>query len=148
LFELYVPEIEDGTIEIKSIVREAGYRAKVAVHCDNSDVDPVSACIGARGVRIQYIVAELMNEKIDVIRYSSNPVEYISNALSPARITTVALYEGSAEKGVRHATVVVPNDQLDLAIGAEGRNVRLATKLTDWKITIEPESQAQDKPNK
>lgn len=93
LFELYVPEIEDGTVEIKSIAREAGYRTKIAVHSEDADVDPVGACIGTRGVRIQNVVAELRNEKIDVIRYSTDPVDYISNSLSPARITTVALYD-------------------------------------------------------
>ena len=142
LFELYVPEIEDGTVEIKSIAREAGYRTKIAVHSDDSDVDPVGACIGTRGVRIQNVVAELRNEKIDVIRYSTDPVDYISNALSPARITTVALYEEGAEAGGKRAEVIVPDDQLSLAIGRGGQNVRLAAKLTGWKIDIKSESQA------
>jgi len=142
LFELYVPEIEDGTVEIKSIAREAGYRTKIAVHSDDSDVDPVGACIGTRGVRIQNVVAELRNEKIDVIRYSTDPVDYISNALSPARITTVALYEDPAEAGGKRAEVIVPDDQLSLAIGRGGQNVRLAAKLTSWKIDIKSESQA------
>lgn len=141
LFELYVPEIEDGTVEIKSIAREAGYRTKIAVHSEDADVDPVGACIGTRGVRIQNVVAELRNEKIDVIRYSTDPVDYISNALSPARITTVALYEDAPEAG-RRAEVIVPDDQLSLAIGRGGQNVRLAAKLTGWKIDIKSESQA------
>lgn len=143
LFELYVPEIEDSTVEIKSIAREAGYRTKIAVHSEDSDVDPVGACIGTRGVRIQNVVAELRNEKIDVIRYSTDPVDYISNALSPARITTVALYEEQqAETNGRRAEVIVPDDQLSLAIGRGGQNVRLAAKLTGWKIDIKSESQA------
>lgn len=140
LFELYVPEIEDGTVEIRSIAREAGYRTKIAVHSEDPDVDPVGACIGTRGVRIQNVVAELRNEKIDVIRFSVDPVDYISNALSPARITTVALYED--EGGGRRAEVIVPDDQLSLAIGRGGQNVRLAAKLTTWKIDIKSESQA------
>jgi N utilization substance protein A len=142
LFELYVPEIEDGTVEIKSIAREAGARTKIAVHSDDSDVDPVGACIGTRGVRIQNVVAELRNEKIDVIRYSNDPVDYISNALSPARITTVALYDDTPELGGKRAEVIVPDDQLSLAIGRGGQNVRLAAKLTNWKIDIKSESQA------
>ena len=142
LFELYVPEIEDSTVEIKSIAREAGYRTKIAVHSEDSDVDPVGACIGTRGVRIQNVVAELRNEKIDVIRYSTDPVDYISNALSPARITTVALYEEQQENAGRRAEVIVPDDQLSLAIGRGGQNVRLAAKLTGWKIDIKSESQA------
>jgi len=141
LFELYVPEIEDGTVEIKSIAREAGYRTKIAVHSHDSAVDPVSACIGAHSLRIQNVVAELRNEKIDVIRYSSDPVDYISNALNPVGITSVSLYEGSAEKEDRRAEVVVPNDKLSLAIGPDGRNVRLAAKLTDWKIIIKSQCQ-------
>ena len=141
LFELYVPEIEDGTVEIRSIAREAGYRTKIAVHSEDSDVDPVGACIGTRGVRIQNVVAELRNEKIDVIRYSTDPVDYISNALSPARITTVALYEDSPEVVGKRAEVIVPDDQLSLAIGRGGQNVRLAAKLTNWKIDIKSESQ-------
>jgi len=140
LFELYVPEIEDGTVEIKSIAREAGYRTKIAVHSEDADVDPVGACIGTRGVRIQNVVAELRNEKIDVIRYSTDPVDYISNALSPARITTVALFDDP--EGGRRAEVIVPDDQLSLAIGRGGQNVRLAAKLTGWKIDIKSESQA------
>jgi N utilization substance protein A len=143
LFELYVPEIEDGTVEIKSIAREAGYRTKIAVHSDDADVDPVGACIGTRGVRIQNVVAELRNEKIDVIRFSLDPVDYISNALSPARITTVALYEENPETGgSKRAEVIVPDDQLSLAIGRGGQNVRLAAKLSNWKIDIKSESQA------
>lgn len=134
LFELEVPEIEDGIVEIKSISREAGYRTKIAVASTDGEVDPVGACIGPRGSRIQTIVNELKNEKIDIIRYSEDPVEYIVNALSPARIISVEILEDSPEN--RAALVVVPDDQLSLAIGKEGQNVRLAHKLTGWKIDI------------
>jgi transcription termination/antitermination protein NusA len=142
LFELYVPEIEDSTVEIRSIAREAGNRTKIAVHSEDADVDPVGACIGTRGVRIQNVVAELRNEKIDVIRFSGDPVDYISNALSPARIETVALYEDEGGSGGKRAEVIVPDDQLSLAIGRGGQNVRLAAKLTGWKIDIKSKSQA------
>jgi N utilization substance protein A len=134
LFELEVPEIEDGIIEIKSISREAGYRTKLAVVSNDPDVDPVGACIGPRGSRIQTIVNELKNEKIDIIRYSDDPVQYIVNALSPARIISVDIIDDSEDR--KEAMVVVPDDQLSLAIGREGQNVRLAHRLTGWKIDI------------
>lgn len=134
LFELEVPEIEDGMVEIKSISREAGFRTKIAVSSNDPEIDPVGACIGPRGSRIQTIVNELKNEKIDIIRHSEDPVEYIVNALSPARIISVEILEDSEESRV--ALVVVPDDQLSLAIGKEGQNVRLAHKLTGWKIDI------------
>lgn len=143
MFELEVPEIDDGTVEIKSIAREAGYRTKIAVHSNDADIDPVGACIGSRGSRIQNIVSELKNEKIDITRFSTDPVDFISNALSPARITTVALYDDPAG---RRAEVIVPDDQLSLAIGKNGQNVRLAAKLTEWKIDIRSESQVKGKP--
>ncbi len=143
MFELEVPEIDDGTVEIKSIAREAGYRTKIAVHSNDADIDPVGACIGSRGARIQNVVSELKNEKIDVIRWSPDPIDFISNALSPARITTVALYDDPAG---RRAEVMVPDDQLSLAIGRNGQNVRLAAKLTEWKIDIRSESQIKDQP--
>ncbi len=133
LFEIEVPEIEDGTVEIRSIAREAGQRTKVAVISTSDDIDPVGACIGARGSRIQNVLAELRNEKIDIVRYSEDPVDYISNALSPAEILTVALFND--EHGKR-AEVAVASDQLSLAIGRGGQNVRLAAKLTGWKIDI------------
>jgi N utilization substance protein A len=133
LFEIEVPEIEDGTVEIRSIAREAGQRTKVAVISMSDDIDPVGACIGARGSRIQNVLAELRNEKIDIVRYSDDPVDYISNALSPAEILTVALFND--EHGKR-AEVAVASDQLSLAIGRGGQNVRLAAKLTGWKIDI------------
>jgi N utilization substance protein A len=137
LFELEVPEIEDHTVEIKSIAREAGQRTKIAVASVNEDVDPVGACIGARGSRIQNVLSELRNEKIDIVRYSEDPVDYISNALSPAQIQTVALFDG--DNG-RRAEVTVLSDQLSLAIGRGGQNVRLAAKLTGWKIDIKEDA--------
>ena len=143
MFELEVPEIDDGTVEIKAIAREAGYRTKIAVHSNDADIDPVGACIGSRGARIQNVVGELRNEKIDIIRYSQDPIDFISNSLSPARITTVALYDDPAG---RRAEVMVPDDQLSLAIGKSGQNVRLAAKLTEWKIDIRSEGQLKGQP--
>ena len=146
LFELEVPEIEDGIVEIKSIAREAGFRTKLAVWSNDPSVDSVGACIGPRGTRIQTIVGELKNEKIDIVRYSEDPVEYIVNALSPARIISVDIL---ADEEDRHeAFVIVPDDQLSLAIGREGQNVRLAHRLTGWKIDIKSESQAREMENK
>lgn len=141
LFELEVPEIEDGIVEIKSIAREAGFRTKIAVASNDPDVDSVGACIGPRGSRIQTIIGELRNEKIDIVRYSEDPVEYIVNALSPARVVSVDILLDD-ETG-REALVIVPDDQLSLAIGREGQNVRLAHKLTGWKIDIKSASQAE-----
>ncbi len=140
LFELEVPEIEDGIVEIKSISREAGYRTKIAVTSNDPDVDSVGACIGPRGSRIQTIIGELKNEKIDIVRYSDNPVEYIVNALSPARIVSVDIL--ADDEYSKEAFVIVPDDQLSLAIGRDGQNVRLAHKLTGWKIDIKSQSQA------
>lgn len=141
LFELEVPEIEDGIVEIKSISREAGYRTKIAVWSNDPDVDCVGACIGPRGSRIQTIVGELKNEKIDIVRYSEDPVEYIVNALSPARVVSVDIL--ADDEFAHEAMVVVPDDQLSLAIGREGQNVRLAHKLTNWKIDIKSVSQME-----
>ena len=141
LFELEVPEIEDGIVEIKSISREAGYRTKIAVWSNDPEVDSVGACIGPRGSRIQTIVGELKNEKIDIVRYSEDPVEYIVNALSPARVVSVDIL--ADDEYAREAMVVVPDDQLSLAIGREGQNVRLAHKLTGWKIDIKSISQME-----
>ena len=141
LFELEVPEIEDGIVEIKSISREAGYRTKIAVWSNDPEVDSVGACIGPRGSRIQTIVGELKNEKIDIVRYSEDPVEYIVNALSPARVVSVDIL--ADEEEAHEAMVVVPDDQLSLAIGREGQNVRLAHKLTGWKIDIKSVSQME-----
>lgn len=141
LFELEVPEIEDGIVEIKSISREAGFRTKIAVWSNDPEVDSVGACIGPRGSRIQTIVSELKNEKIDIVRYSEDPVEYIVNALSPARVVSVDIL--ADDEYAHEAMVVVPDDQLSLAIGREGQNVRLAHKLTNWKIDIKSVSQME-----
>jgi len=145
LFELEVPEIEDGIVEIKSISREAGYRTKIAVWSNDPEVDSVGACIGPRGSRIQTIVSELKNEKIDIVRYSEDPVEYIVNALSPARVVSVDIM--ADDEFAHEALVVVPDDQLSLAIGREGQNVRLAHKLTGWKIDIRSVSQMEQAEN-
>jgi N utilization substance protein A len=138
VFELEVPEIEDGLVEIKAIAREAGHRTKVAVHSPDPEVDPQGACIGTRGSRIQAIVAELKNEKIDIIRWSENTAEFISNALAPSRIFEVRLHPNPE---MRKALIIVPDDQLSLAIGKEGQNVRLAAKLTGYKLDIKSYSQ-------
>lgn len=134
LFELEVPEIFDGTVEIKSIAREAGSRTKIAVWSDNEEVDPVGACIGARGARISHVCNELNGEKIDVIKYSDNPEDYITQALAPANVISVM-----ANESEKSCTVIVSDDQLSLAIGKEGQNARLAAKLTGYnKIDIKP----------
>ncbi|HEV8332603.1 MAG TPA: transcription termination factor NusA, partial [Steroidobacteraceae bacterium] len=134
LLELEVPEIYSGAVEIKSIAREAGQRSKVAVAATHEGVDPVGACVGVRGVRIQSIVRELNDEKIDVIEWSPDPATFIAKALSPARVSNVFLDEDPQEGKI--ALVVVPDDQLSLAIGREGQNARLAAKLTGWRIDI------------
>lgn len=136
LFELEVPEIHDGVVEIKSISREAGYRTKIAVDTKDTNVDPVGACVGQKGVRVQAIVNELKGEKIDIIRYSENPEDFITSALSPAKVSRTIVYDET-----KSARVVVPDYQLSLAIGKEGQNARLAAKLTGWKIDIKSESQ-------
>ncbi len=136
LFELEVPEIHDGTVEIKSISREAGSRTKIAVFSRDPNVDPVGACVGQKGIRVQAIVDELRGEKIDIIKWSSSPEEYISSSLSPAKVVRVDIGEDE-----RSARVIVPDFQLSLAIGKEGQNARLAAKLTGWKIDIKSESQ-------
>ncbi len=141
LFELEVPEIEDGIVEIKSIAREAGYRTKLAVWSNDEEVDSVGACIGPRGSRIQTIVGELKNEKIDIVRWSPDPVEYIVNAIAPARVVSVDIM--ADDEDAHEAMVVVPDDQLSLAIGRDGQNVRLAHKLTQWKIDIKSVSQME-----
>ena len=141
LFELEVPEIEDGIVEIKSISREAGFRTKIAVWSNDPEVDSVGACIGPRGSRIQTIVGELKNEKIDIVRWSEDPVEYIVNAISPARVVSVDIMTDGEDQ--KDALVVVPDDQLSLAIGREGQNVRLAHRLTGWKIDIKSVSQME-----
>jgi len=139
LFELEVPEIFDGTVEIKSIAREAGDRSKVAVYAEDPEVDPVGSCVGPRGARVQAIVTELKGEKIDIVNWSKDPVEYVANALSPAKVLGVIVNE--EEKAT---TVIVPDYQLSLAIGKRGQNARLAAKLTGWKIDIKSESEAEE----
>lgn len=136
LFELEVPEIQDGIVEIKGISREAGSRTKIAVWAEDGNVDPVGACVGARGVRVQAVVDELFGEKIDVITWSEDPQTFIGNVLSPAKVDSVILGEDG-----KSATVIVPDYQLSLAIGKEGQNVRLAAKLCGWKIDIKSHSQ-------
>ena len=136
LFETEVPEIFDGTIEIKAISRQAGSRTKIAVWSENSEIDAVGACIGPRGARVNKIVEELAGEKIDIVKYSDDPVAFISEALSPAKVVSVEIQ--SLEPKVCKASV--PESQLSLAIGNKGQNVRLAAKLTGWKIDIHPES--------
>ena len=136
LFELEVPEIYDGTVEVKAISREAGARTKLAVWSKNPDVDPVGACIGARGVRVEKIVQELNGEKIDVIRWSEDITEFISAALSPAKVVKVELLPGETKS----CLVTVPDHQLSLAIGNKGQNARLCARLTGYNIDIRPES--------
>jgi len=136
LFELEVPEIQEGIVEIKGISREAGSRTKIAVYAEDPNVDPVGACVGARGSRVQGVVDELFGEKIDIIPYSDEPVNYISNVLSPAKVEGVLLSEEE-----KSSLVIVPDYQLSLAIGKEGQNVRLAARLSGWKIDIKSHTQ-------
>lgn len=139
LFELEIPEIQSGIVQIKSIAREAGQRTKIAVHSTDEQVDAVGACVGQRGVRVERIVSELHNEKMDIIEWDADIAVYIAKALGPAKVTMVFINE--AEKAAR---VIVPNSQLSLAIGKEGQNARLAAKLTGWKIDIKSQSQAEE----
>ncbi len=139
LFELEVPEIYDGEVEIKSISREPGSRTKIAVYANNEDLDPVGACVGQKGHRVQAIVEELQGEKIDIIEWNENPAILISNALSPSKVMRVEVDEEE-----NSALVVVPDYQLSLAIGKEGQNARLAAKLTGWKIDIKSETQYKE----
>lgn len=136
LLELEVPEVYDGVVEIKAIAREAGARSKVAVHSNDENVDPVGACVGHRGVRIQSIVSELRGEKIDVIEWNDNAAVFVANSLSPAKVLAVSISEE-----YKMARVIVPNPQLSLAIGREGQNARLAARITGWKIDIKSEAQ-------
>ncbi|HWI41008.1 MAG TPA: transcription termination factor NusA, partial [Verrucomicrobiae bacterium] len=139
LFEAEVPEISEGIVEVKGVVREAGSRSKIAVYSHDSDVDPVGACVGMRGSRVQNVVSELRGEKIDIIPFSEDIVRFACNSLSPAVVTKVYLDE--EEKAME---VVVADDQLSLAIGKKGQNVRLAAKLTGWKLDIKSESRAAE----
>ncbi len=137
LFETEVPEIFDGVVEIMSVSREAGSRTKISVKSNDENVDPIGACIGPRGSRVNTIVDSLGGEKIDIVRYSEAPEEYISAALAPAQVISVTV----DANGARSCRVIVPDNHLSLAIGNKGQNVRLAAKLTGWKIDIKPESQ-------
>jgi|SRR5690554_1713 len=139
LFEAEVPEIYDGTVEVKSVSREAGQRSKIAVWSDDENVDPVGACVGPRGMRVQAIVDELRGEKLDIVRWNEDPQIFTANALSPAKVTSVTV-----DISEKVANIVVPDSQLSLAIGKEGQNARLAAKLTGWKIDIKSESQIQE----
>lgn len=139
LFELEVPEIFEGTVEIKSIAREAGDRSKISVLAHNEEVDPVGSCVGAKGARVQAIVNELHDEKIDIVEWSEDPVVFVANALSPSQVLDVQVNEEE-----KSTTVVVPDYQLSLAIGKRGQNARLAAKLTGWKIDIKSETDARE----
>jgi len=139
LFELEVPEIADGVVTIKSVAREPGARSKIAVASADDKVDPVGACVGHRGSRVQAIVNELYGEKIDIVRWSPDLAEYITAALSPAKVMSVTINEEA-----KSAFVIVPDNQLSLAIGKEGQNVRLAARLTGWRIDIRSETQARE----
>ena len=141
LFELEVPEIYDGTVEVKSIAREAGSRTKIAVWSEDENVDPIGACVGPRGQRVNNIVEELHGEKMDIIKYSEDPAEYVAAALAPADVVSVTVLEDG-----KSCRVIVPDDQLSLAIGKEGQNARLAARLTGWKIDIKPASAPDEEP--
>ncbi|MED1202036.1 transcription termination factor NusA [Heyndrickxia acidicola] len=139
LFEIEVPEIYDGTVEIRSVAREAGDRSKISVYTDKPEVDPVGACVGPKGSRVQAVVNELKGEKIDIVEWSEDPVVFVANALSPSKVLDVMV-----EEQEKATTVVVPDYQLSLAIGKRGQNARLAAKLTGWKIDIKSESEARE----
>ena len=139
LFELEIPEIYEGVIEIKSVSRDAGNRSKVAVYSPNENIDPVGSCVGQKGIRIQNIINELNGEKIDVIEWNADPAIYISAALLPAQVMAVDAHEEE-----KFAQVIVPDDQLSLAIGKSGQNARLAARLTGWKIDIKSETQFRE----
>jgi len=139
LFELEVPEIAEGYVEIKAVAREPGHRSKIAVVSHDRNIDPVGACVGARGSRVRMVVNELKGEKVDIVPWSEDPREFVSNAISPAKVKEVRVYEDE-----ELSEVIVPDSQLSLAIGKEGQNARLAAKLTGWRIDIKSESQARD----
>ncbi|TML33859.1 MAG: transcription termination factor NusA, partial [Actinobacteria bacterium] len=136
LFELEVPEIADGLVEVQNVAREPGYRSKIAVVSHASGVDPVGACVGPRGSRVRMVVSELRGEKIDIIPFNEEPARFVAKALSPARVREVLVDDES-----KQATVVVPDDQLSLAIGKEGQNARLAARLTGWRVDIRSETE-------
>ncbi|PBB05901.1 MULTISPECIES: transcription termination factor NusA [Salimicrobium] len=137
LFEMEVPEIYDGTVEVTSVAREAGDRSKISVYAEDPEIDPVGSCVGQGGQRVQTIVDELKGEKIDIVQWSEDPVVYVTNALSPSKVRKVIVNEEE-----QATTVIVPDYQLSLAIGKRGQNARLAAKLTGWKIDIKSESEA------
>lgn len=137
--EMEIPEIADGTVKIEKCVRDAGYRTKMAVSTHREEIDPVGACVGAKGVRIQNVIREILGEKIDVLRYDPNPVEFIKNALSPAQVSRVVILD--EEK--RQALAIVDDSQFSLAIGKQGQNVRLANRLCDWSIDVKTEEQCE-----
>jgi len=139
LFDLEVPEIGRGEVTVKAIAREAGYRTKICVHSEIANIDPIGACVGAKGSRINNILAEIQNEKIDLIPWSEDPLEFIASALSPAPVLRV-----EANEADKVARVIVPNDKLSLAIGKQGMNVRLAAKLTGWRIDVKSEERAAE----
>ena len=139
LFELEVPEIADGIVEMKACAREPGHRTKIAVASNDQNVDPVGACVGARGSRVRMVVNELNGEKVDIIPYSEDPYEFVAKALSPAKVREVRIYEDTGT-----AEVIVPDFQLSLAIGKEGQNARLAHRLTGWRIDIKSETQLEE----
>jgi len=141
LFELEVPEIADGLVEIANVAREPGYRSKIAVVSYADGVDPVGACVGPRGSRVRMVVSELRGEKIDIVPYNEEPARFVAKALSPARVREVLV-----DDDIRQATVIVPDDQLSLAIGREGQNARLAARLTGWRIDIRSESEFAGEP--
>ena len=136
LFELEVPEIADGLVEITNVAREPGYRSKIAVVSHADGVDPVGACVGPRGSRVRMVVSELRGEKIDIIPYNDEPARFVAKALSPARVREVLVDDSN-----KQATVIVPDDQLSLAIGREGQNARLAARLTGWRVDIRSETE-------
>ena len=139
LFELEIPEIYEGLIEVKAVSRDPGNRSKVAVYSKNPDIDPVGSCVGSKGIRIQNIINEMNGEKIDVIEWSEDPATFICAALLPAHVMAIDIKESE-----RFAQVIVPDEELSLAIGKGGQNARLAVKLTNWKIDIKSETQYRE----
>ena len=138
MFEEQVPEVKSGSVEIKSVSRDAGYRTKIAIYSTDARVDAVGSCVGNKGARVNAVVEELGGEKIDIIPWSENPLEFIAKALSPATVISVT------ETGEKAAIAVVPDDKLSLAIGRNGQNARLAARLTGWKIDVKSESVARE----
>src|SRR5262249_52295547 len=144
LFESEIPEITEGIVQVKEAAREPGERAKVAVASTKRDVDPIGACVGLRGTRIQVISRELRGEKIDIVEWSADPVTFVGRALSPAKVSSVTLGEPGTEGAQRPVLVIVPDSQLSLAIGKRGQNARLAAKLTGLRVDIKSESEVEE----